>query len=166
MLVVRRKVWVTSKSWSLNPHSFFIVLFFFLRELNWMYSIIITWLITPNEDLHACSNMHSPVLPSRACFYLCLLALFSNYKLDISYGTFHHHFKLNTPSQAKHNIFLSLPSYHSPSFPSPQLLVQSLISTSSLSHRSKFSYFFCHFLRNLESQSSAFIHLNIILNAN
>lgn len=75
--------------------SFFIVLFFFLKELNLMCSIIITGLVTPNEYLQACSNMHSLVPLSKACLFLCLLALFSSYKLDISYGMFHHHFKLN-----------------------------------------------------------------------
>lgn len=80
----------------LCSHSFFIVLFFSLREFNLIYSIIITRLITPNEDLHACSNMHLQDFPLGV--FVSLLAHFILYKLDISYGMPHHHYKLNTSS--------------------------------------------------------------------
>lgn len=79
-------------------NSFLVVLFFFLKELNLMYSITITGLITQNEYPQACSNMPSPVPLSKAWLFLCLLTLFFNYKLDVFYRIAHHHFKLNMSS--------------------------------------------------------------------
>ena len=61
----------------LSSHSFFIVLFFSLREFNLIYSIIITRLITPNEDLHACSNMYLQDFPQGV--FVSLLAHFILY---------------------------------------------------------------------------------------
>lgn len=108
--------------------------------------------------------MHSPVLFSKPCLFLCLLALFSDYKLDISHGMFHRHFKLPM-SYTKCNIFLSLPFLSPPSFPSLQLCsVMAICIFSNYPNSKPCSHLFCH-LRNLGSQSSVFIHSNIILNA-
>lgn len=119
-----------------------------------MYSII-TWLMTVTEYLQACSNRSSLIPLSKACLFLCLLAWFPNYTLDIFYGMFHRHF----------NSTCLLKPDATSSFPFLPFSPTSLWSSISLFYHpssTTWSCFFGNLLRNSESQSSALI---IILNA-
>lgn len=122
----------------LSSHPYFIVLFFSLRELNLIYSIIIARLITPNEDLHACSNMHLQDFPLGV--FISLLA----------------HFILLTTNQTFPmgclTIIINSTHAHKPNatsfFPSPPIFPLSPISL--------FSHWYLHPLYHLSSKFSYF----------
>lgn len=125
----------------LSSHSFFIVLFFSLREFSLIYSIIITRLITPNEDLHACSNMYLQDFPQGV--FVSLLAHF------ILYLQTRHFLWGASPSLQTQHIFISqMQPLPFPSFPSSPIFP--------LSPTSLFSHWYLHPLYHLSSKFSYF----------